>query len=260
MAGPDPRSAVPTTAELDTAVGSPACVPGPHRCALGAGVDRAAGTGTGVGRRGRIRRAATACRPMRTICVRAQARGLLTAAQRVDARTAALDSFAAAGVVAVHECAGPDIGGRDDWDELRRTAHGVEVTGYWGEAVRTADEARGLIEATGARGLAGDLFVDGALGSHTAWLHGPLFRCLRVQRQLLPRCARDRLAPAGLHGGRDHARDSTSSAMRRWARWSTPASRWSTDSVSSRWRAAGIGSSISRWSATRTPRSWAPGE
>ncbi|MGY5190298.1 UNVERIFIED_CONTAM: amidohydrolase family protein, partial [Bacillus amyloliquefaciens DSM 7 = ATCC 23350] len=30
-----------------------------------------------------------------------------------------------------------------------------------------------LIERTGARGLAGDLFVDGALGSRTAWLHEP---------------------------------------------------------------------------------------
>jgi len=30
-----------------------------------------------------------------------------------------------------------------------------------------------LIDATGARGLAGDLFVDGALGSRTAWLHEP---------------------------------------------------------------------------------------
>ena len=29
------------------------------------------------------------------------------------------------------------------------------------------------IETTGARGLAGDLFVDGALGSRTAWLHEP---------------------------------------------------------------------------------------
>ena len=29
------------------------------------------------------------------------------------------------------------------------------------------------MEQTGARGLAGDLFVDGALGSRTAWLHEP---------------------------------------------------------------------------------------
>ena len=105
--------------------------------------------------------------------VRSEARRLLTAQQRADARQAALDAVAAAGIVAVHECAGPDIGGADDWQELRATSHGVEVIGYWGEAVSSAAQARALIEATGARGLAGDLFVDGALGSHTAWLCEP---------------------------------------------------------------------------------------
>ena len=105
--------------------------------------------------------------------VRAEARRLLTARQRDDARLAALDAAAAVGIVAVHECAGPDIGGAEDWNELRGTAHGVDVVGYWGEAVSTADQARALIETTGACGLAGDLFVDGALGSHTAWLSEP---------------------------------------------------------------------------------------
>jgi predicted amidohydrolase YtcJ len=104
---------------------------------------------------------------------RAMARELLTTTQLAEARAAALDAAAAAGIVAVHECAGPDIGGLDDWQQLRDTAHGVEVIGYWGEAVTTAAQARALIEGTGAHGLAGDLFVDGALGSHTAWLHAP---------------------------------------------------------------------------------------
>lgn len=105
--------------------------------------------------------------------VRAEARRLLTPQQRAAARTAALDAAAAAGIVAVHECAGPQIGGAEDWKELRDTRHGVEVLGYWGEAVGTAAQARALIDATGARGLAGDLFVDGALGSRTAWLCEP---------------------------------------------------------------------------------------
>lgn len=105
--------------------------------------------------------------------VRAAARALLSPAQRSAARTAALDAFAAAGVVAVHECAGPDIGGEQDWQELRGTAHGVEVTGYWGQPVTSAKQARDLLAQTGARGLAGDLFVDGALGSRTAWLSAP---------------------------------------------------------------------------------------
>jgi predicted amidohydrolase YtcJ len=105
--------------------------------------------------------------------VRAAARDRLTPRQRQLARLAALDAAAASGIVAVHECAGPDIGGMDDWHEVRETDHGVEVVGYWGEHVSTADQARELIDRTGARGLAGDLFVDGALGSHTAWLHQP---------------------------------------------------------------------------------------
>jgi predicted amidohydrolase YtcJ len=105
--------------------------------------------------------------------VRAEARGLLTWQQRDRARRAALDAAAASGIVAVHECAGPDIGGAEDWRELRDVQHGVEVVGYWGEAVSTAAQARAIVDATGVRGLGGDLFVDGALGSRTAWLSQP---------------------------------------------------------------------------------------
>lgn len=105
--------------------------------------------------------------------VRAAARRLLTRQQRVSAQRAALDAAAASGIVAVHECAGPEIGGLADWQELKATEHGVEVVGYWGEVVSTASQAKALVDATGARGLAGDLFVDGALGSHTAWLCDP---------------------------------------------------------------------------------------
>ncbi|MHA7651628.1 amidohydrolase [Mycobacterium sp. ML4] len=105
--------------------------------------------------------------------VRTTARGLLTADQLGEARLAALDALAASGIVAVHECAGPQIGGLDDWLALRSLDHGVEVIGYWGEPVTTPELARALIAETGAHGLAGDLFVDGSLGSHTAWLHEP---------------------------------------------------------------------------------------
>ena len=105
--------------------------------------------------------------------VRAEARGLLTWQLRDQARRAALDAAAAAGIVAVHECAGPDIGGAEDWRELRELGHGVEVVGYWGEAVSTVAQARAVVDATGVRGLGGDLFVDGALGSRTAWLAQP---------------------------------------------------------------------------------------
>ena len=105
--------------------------------------------------------------------VRAAARALLTPEQRRQARLAALDLAASCGIAAVHECAGPEIGGLDDWLELDALEHGVDVVGYWGEAVETAARARQLVDETGVRGLAGDLFVDGALGSHTAWLQQP---------------------------------------------------------------------------------------
>ncbi len=105
--------------------------------------------------------------------VRAAARAGLTSEQRTAARLAALDLAAANGIAAVHECAGPDIGGLDDWLEIREIDHGVEVVGYWGEAAGTVEEARQLMASTGARGLAGDLFVDGSLGSRTAWLLHP---------------------------------------------------------------------------------------
>src|SRR6476660_9185576 len=93
--------------------------------------------------------------------VRAAARDWLTPAQRREARLAALDAAAAFGIAAVHECAGPQIGGIDDWIDVRDTNHGVEIVGYWGEHVTTAGHARDLIERTGA------------LGSRTAWLHQP---------------------------------------------------------------------------------------
>lgn len=105
--------------------------------------------------------------------VRAEARRMLTWHQLNDARVAALDRAAALGIVAVHECAGPDIGGADDWFALRELDHGVDVVGYWGEPVSTVAQARALIDGTGAQGLAGDLFIDGALGSRTAWLSEP---------------------------------------------------------------------------------------
>jgi predicted amidohydrolase YtcJ len=108
---------------------------------------------------------------------RAAAREMLTSHQRTQANLAALDSAASCGIVAVHECAGPDIGGIDGWLDLRGTRHGVEIVGYWGEAVTSREHAVALIEQTGAEGLGGDLFVDGALGSRTAWLHQPYTDC-----------------------------------------------------------------------------------
>nr|WP_081606016.1 amidohydrolase family protein [Rhodococcus sp. AW25M09] len=104
---------------------------------------------------------------------RLTARSMITADTRARARSAALDRAAAQGIVAVHECAGPIVSGVDDFRELMATEHGVEVRGYWGELVDTAEQAHRVLAHTGAHGLAGDIFVDGSLGSHTAWLSSP---------------------------------------------------------------------------------------
>jgi predicted amidohydrolase YtcJ len=167
-----PEAAPPTTADLDGVIGD--------RIAYLARVDvHSAAASTALRRLAPSLDAAAGFHPQRPLTadahhlVRAAARDRLTAGQCAEARLAALDLAAANGIVAVHECAGPDIGGLDDWRELRGMEHGVEVVGYWGEAVTDRTEAQSLAEATGARGLAGDLFVDGAFGSRTAWLHEP---------------------------------------------------------------------------------------
>lgn len=104
---------------------------------------------------------------------RRAARESVTPGQRRDAQQAFLTAAAAHGVAVVHECAGPDISGIDDLADLLAADHGVEVVGYWGEAASTADQARDLLTATGAHGLAGDLCCDGSLGSRTAALRTP---------------------------------------------------------------------------------------
>lgn len=104
---------------------------------------------------------------------RRAARAAITDAQRAHAQREFLRHAAANGIACVHECAGPDISGAEDLAAL--LAHGTstetalpEVIAYWGE--------RGPAELAAThrvRGLAGDLFVDGALGSRTAALRAP---------------------------------------------------------------------------------------
>jgi predicted amidohydrolase YtcJ len=92
--------------------------------------------------------------------------GLREAAQR-----ATREHAAAAGVVALHEAGGPDINGADDLMaliELARSTPGPDLVAYWGQP----GGPRAALDL-GAAGAAGDLFIDGALGSHTAWLRAP---------------------------------------------------------------------------------------
>ncbi|MEU8437229.1 amidohydrolase [Streptomyces sp. NPDC029216] len=102
--------------------------------------------------------------------VRRAALAALTPAQRAEAQRAALDRAASLGIGSLHECGGPDISSAEDFTGLLALAAehpGPRVHGYW------ADRDLGLARELGAVGAAGDLFVDGALGSHTACLHAP---------------------------------------------------------------------------------------
>uniref|UniRef100_UPI003C7E8ABE amidohydrolase n=2 Tax=Streptomyces TaxID=1883 RepID=UPI003C7E8ABE len=107
--------------------------------------------------------------------VRAAAHGAVTPAQRARAQRAALAHAASLGIGTVHECAGPEISDEEDFTALLGLAceqPGPRVFGYWAEPVEDAKGARRIREL-GAVGAAGDLFVDGSLGSHTALLHEP---------------------------------------------------------------------------------------
>jgi predicted amidohydrolase YtcJ len=103
--------------------------------------------------------------------VRRAAGAAVSPLQRRAAQEAFLRQAAAAGVACVHECAGPEISGADDLTDLLAFGSAdrfPDVVGYWGE-LGGVEAAR----AIGAHGAAGDLFVDGALGSRTAALHEP---------------------------------------------------------------------------------------
>ncbi|WP_458089614.1 amidohydrolase [Streptomyces malaysiensis] len=107
--------------------------------------------------------------------VRAAAHAGVTERQRTDAQRAALARAASLGIGTLHECAGPDISSEDDLTGLLKLAAGEpgpRVYGYWAEAASSASDLDKVREL-GAIGAAGDLFVDGALGSHTACLHQP---------------------------------------------------------------------------------------
>lgn len=96
---------------------------------------------------------------------------LLPASAREAAISAALGSAAASGIGMVHELGAPHICPPEDLLVARDLAArgGVpEVVGYWGEA-----GAHELARELGCAGLAGDLCVDGAIGSRTSALRAP---------------------------------------------------------------------------------------
>ena len=105
--------------------------------------------------------------------VRNRAKALITPARRESAQTAFLRAAAAAGIVEVHECANGDELGRADLAALLALENPISVLGYLAAAVSDPAEAAELLRASGAVALAGDLSVDGAIGSRTAALTSP---------------------------------------------------------------------------------------
>jgi predicted amidohydrolase YtcJ len=105
---------------------------------------------------------------------RKAAYGAVGAAQRKTAQQATLDAAAALGIGSFHEMAGPEVSGAEDLAALlalARDTAGPQVFGYWGELA----ERGGLdvVRDLGLTGAGGDLFCDGAFGSHTAALSAP---------------------------------------------------------------------------------------
>jgi predicted amidohydrolase YtcJ len=132
--------------------------------AAAAGLEGMDGSGTG----GQVKRAAhTAAR---------------LAARRIPAdavrgyQQRALTEAAANGYVALAEMAAPHIGGVEDLRLATAWSAGQdavpEILPYWGELATSEDHARSILDGLGVPvlGLAGDLNMDGSIGSRTAAL------------------------------------------------------------------------------------------
>jgi predicted amidohydrolase YtcJ len=92
---------------------------------------------------------------------------------RRSAVRTALDAAAAQGVATVHDLGGPHLGPIEDLRRVREIAAevGMGVVNYWGELA--TEPTIEWAQQAGVAGLAGDLCVDGAIGSRTASLHEP---------------------------------------------------------------------------------------
>ena len=106
-----------------------------------------------------------------------RARGLVNRltsdADRRGAIRRALRQAASVGVAAVHELGGPHLGPVGDLRRVREVGAelGLGVVTYWGELA--SPEAIVLARDVAAAGLAGDLCIDGAIGSRTAAVAQP---------------------------------------------------------------------------------------
>ncbi|MGN6242496.1 MAG: amidohydrolase [Motilibacteraceae bacterium] len=144
----------------------------------------------------------------------------LTDAQRREAQRATRARAAELGIGMLQEMAGPQVSSAEDLAlllELAAAEPGPEVVGYWGE-LGGAERAREL----GALGAAGDLFVDGAIGSRTAALRqvyadadssGHRYLTAAQVRDHVVACSRAGLQ-AGFHAIGDAAMDAVVAGLR----------------------------------------------
>ncbi|MGY1633240.1 amidohydrolase [Geodermatophilus sp. SYSU D01186] len=105
---------------------------------------------------------------------RRAAYGAVDAGRRRAAQRATREAAAALGIGSLHEMAGPEVSGADDLAGLLALAAeepGPLVLGYWGELAERGGLA--VVRELGLTGAGGDLFCDGAFGSHTAALTAP---------------------------------------------------------------------------------------
>ncbi|MEE2569121.1 amidohydrolase family protein [Pseudarthrobacter sp. J64] len=100
----------------------------------------------------------------------------LPEAQRAGFQERALQEAASQGYVALAEMAAPGISSPEDlrmaMSRNNGPITGPEVLGYWAELAASEEQAGNLLASLGVpvRGLAGDLNIDGSLGSRTAAL------------------------------------------------------------------------------------------
>lgn len=107
-------------------------------------------------------------------------RGLDPATRRA-VQTRALRAAAAAGIGSVHECAAPHVGSAADLAVLLDPTEEPlpTVLAYWGQLAADEKDARLVLDALGpdvaprVLGLAGDLCVDGSVGSRTSAFREP---------------------------------------------------------------------------------------
>lgn len=105
---------------------------------------------------------------------RQAAYGSVGADQRRTAQRATRAAAAALGIGTLHEMAGPEVSSAEDLAallDLAAAEPGPRVLGYWGELAERG--GLGPVHELGLAGAGGDLFCDGAFGSHTAALTSP---------------------------------------------------------------------------------------